>query len=126
MASGRHTCSRPERYALDAVTRTPEGMKALPWIIAAFAVCVALYYSGETIRLSDEDIEQARELDSLRNVAVDARTEAEGWKMYADSVKAHTDSVAASWEPDTVIVTRWLYYTKYAPLELVRDSLMTP
>ena len=46
--------------------------------------------------------------------------------MYADSVKAHTDSVAASWEPDTVIVTRWLYYTKYAPLELVRDSLMTP
>ena len=100
--------------------------KALPWIIAAFAVCVALYYSGETIRLSDEDIEQARELDSLRNVAVDARTEAEGWKMYADSVKAHTDSVAASWEPDTVIVTRWLYYTKYAPLELVRDSLMTP
>ena len=98
--------------------------KALPWIIAAVAVCVALYYSGQTIRLSDEDIEQARELDSLRNVAVDARTEAQGWKMYADSVKAHTDSVAASWEP--AIVDMALKFTKYAPLELVRDSLMTP
>lgn len=99
-------------------------MKAAPWIIAAVAValCVFILYSEREAMDNDEAAWRA-ERDSI--IAAGDRMAARAMAAEAtmDSLRYHTDSIIATFEPETVTVAKALKFFEFAPLQTAIDTL---
>lgn len=100
-------------------------MKNAPWIVAA--VIASLYLLAMEREAMDDEADVWRaERDSVIAEGHRMADRAALAEAKMDSLKAHTDSIVATFEPETVTVVRWVRYMQYAPIGTVQDSLMTP
>lgn len=102
-------------------------MRFAPWIVAALAIAACYFIlSAERDALDDEAKQWRADRDSLIASASRAEQRAKDAEARMDSLRYHTDSIIATFEPETVMVARSLKFFEFAPIGTVQDSLMMP
>ena len=102
-------------------------MNLAPWLVAILFVGLCFFILADERGAMDEEAYQLRmERDSLIAAALQAEVRANYAEARMDSLRYHTDSIIATFEPETVTVARSLKFFEFAPIGTVQDSLMMP